>query len=144
VSPEADLPDLNVWLALASSQHIHHRQALHYREQLAAEQVLFCTVTALGLVRLVSQPRLMGDAVKNAAEASELLAAFCRQPGVALAPAEHDGWDVFHHLMRQGNLPPRLCTDAHLAALAMANGWRLVSFDRDFERFEGLHWLALS
>ncbi|EDY37319.1 hypothetical protein CPCC7001_197 [Cyanobium sp. PCC 7001] len=144
MSPGADLPDLNVWLALASSQHIHHRQALHYWEQLAAEQVLFCTVTALGLVRLVSQPRLMGDAVKNAAEASELLAAFCRQPGVALAPAEHDGWDVFHRLMRKGELPPRLCTDAHLAALAMTHGWRLVSFDRDFKRFEGLHWLALS
>jgi hypothetical protein len=30
---------------------------LHYREQQAAEQVLFCTVTALGLVRLVCQPK---------------------------------------------------------------------------------------
>jgi hypothetical protein len=26
-------------------------------------------------------------------------------------------------------------------ALAIANGWRLVSFDRDFERFEDLQWL---
>jgi predicted nucleic acid-binding protein len=41
------------------------------------------------------------------------------------------------------DLPPRLCTDAYLAALAIANGWRLVSFDRDFERFEGLERLAL-
>jgi hypothetical protein len=40
-----------------------------------------------------------------------------------------------------GLLPPRLCTDAYLAALAIANGWRLVSFDRDFGRFEGLQWL---
>ena len=36
-----------------------------------------------------------------------------------------------------------LRTDAYLAAVAMANGWRLVSFDRDFERFEGLERLAL-
>jgi len=35
------------------------------------------------------------------------------------------------------------CTDAYLAALAIANGWRLVSLDRDFERFEGLERLAL-
>jgi uncharacterized protein len=28
-------------------------------------------------------------------------------------------------------------------ALVIANGWRLVSFDRDFERFKGLHWLPL-
>ena len=39
--------------------------------------------------------------------------------------------------------PPRLCTDAYLAALAITHGWRLVSFDRDFERFEGLERLML-
>lgn len=98
----ADLPDLNVWLALAATDHPHHRQALHYWEQQASPEVLFCTVTALGLIRLVSQPKLMGAAV-----------------------------------------PARLHTDAYLAALAIANGWRLVSFDRDFERFQGLHWLPL-
>lgn len=32
----------------------------------------------------------------------------------------------------------------HLAALAIANGWRLVSFDRDFERFAGLERLSLA
>jgi len=40
-------------------------------------------------------------------------------------------------------MPPRLCTDAYLAALTIANGWRLVSFDRDFARFECLERLAL-
>ena len=46
--------------------------------------------------------------------------------------------------MREGNLQARLCTDAYLAALAISNGWRLVSFDRDFERFGGLQRLSLS
>ena len=74
--------------------------------------MLFCTVTALGLVRL--------------------------------AVPEQNGWEVFHQRLRGGSLPARLCTDAHLAALAIANGWRLVSFDRDFDRFEGLEWLPLA
>jgi uncharacterized protein len=143
VSTTVDLPDLNVWLALACPDHSHHRQALHYWEQQAAEQVLFCTVTALGLLRLVGQPKLMGAAVKTSGEASALLEAFCQQPGVSMASAELNGWDVFHQLLRSGELPARLCTDAYLAAVAMANGWRLVSFDRDFERFEGLERLAL-
>jgi hypothetical protein len=30
-----------------------------------------------------------------------------------------------------------------LAALTIANGWRLVSVDRDFERFDGLERLPL-
>ena len=34
-------------------------------------------------------------------------------------------------------MPPRLCTDAYLAALAIANGWRLVSFDRDLKAWSG-------
>jgi predicted nucleic acid-binding protein len=50
---------------------------------------------------------------------------------------------VFHQLLRGAALPARLCTDAQLAALAIGNGWRLVSFDRDFERFEGLERLPL-
>ena len=64
MSSSADLPDLNVWLALATPDHVHHQQAVAYWEEQAAEQVLFCTVTALGLVRLVSQPKVMGSAVK--------------------------------------------------------------------------------
>ena len=50
MSATVDLPDLNVWLALACPDHSHHRQALHYWEQQAAGQVLFCAVTALALL----------------------------------------------------------------------------------------------
>jgi toxin-antitoxin system PIN domain toxin len=143
LSDPADLPDLNVWLALAATQHPHHAQALTYWEQQASGQVLFCTVTALGLVRLLSQPKLMGASVLGSAEASDLLQTFRRQPGVAMAAPEHDGWDLFHTLLSSAELPARLQTDAYLAALVIANGWRLVSFDRDFERFKGLNWLPL-
>ena len=144
MNSNSDLPDLNVWLALAAPNHFHHQQALNYWEQQAAEQVHFCTVTALGLVRLLSQPKLMGLAVQTTYEASAILQALCQQPGVSLAIPASDGWDVFHQLMHEGNLSARLCTDAYLAALAISNGWRLVSFDCDFERFGDLQRLKLS
>jgi toxin-antitoxin system PIN domain toxin len=143
VNIKADLPDLNVWLSLASTGHQHHAPALSYWEQQASESILFCSITALGLVRLVSQPRLMGAAVKSTAEASAVLKAFCAQPGVGMAEPEHDGWEIFHAILCSNDLPSRHCTDAYLAALAIANGWRLVSFDRDFSRFAGLEWLHL-
>jgi toxin-antitoxin system PIN domain toxin len=143
-SDPADLPDLNVWLALTASQHPHHAQALTYWEQQASSRVLFCTVTALGLVRLLSQPKLMGAAVLGSAEASALLQEFRREPGVAMAAPEHDGWDLFHAMLTTLELPARHHTDAYLAALAISNGWRLVSFDRAFERFQGLNWLPIS
>ena len=144
MSSIADLPDLNVWLALASPTHQHHSSAVRYWEEQASQQVLFCTVTALGLVRLVMQPKVMGDAVLTAAEASALLDGFQQQSGVSYAQPSSDGWEVFHKLMRQQDLSPRLCTDAHLAALAITNQWRLVSFDRDFRSFPGLNLLQLS
>jgi toxin-antitoxin system PIN domain toxin len=143
MSGAVDLPDLNVWLALACPEHCHHNEAVRYWEQLSAQRVVFCTVTALGLVRLVCQPKVMGASAMNTMEASELLEAFCREPGVELANTEHGGWEVFHQLLRTGELPTRLCTDAYLAALAIAHGWRMVSFDRDFERFAQLELLLL-
>ena len=139
----SDLPDLNVWLALASPAHQHHSSAVSYWEEQAAQQVLFCTVTALGLVRLVMQPKVMGDAALTAAAASALLDQFVQQPGVSYAQPSSEGWDVFHGFMRQSELSPRLCTDTHLASLAIINQWRLVSFDQDFQLFPGLNLLQL-
>ena len=143
MSAIADLPDLDVWLALASPTHQHYSSAVAYWEEQASQQVLFCTVTALGLVRLVMQPKVMGDAALTAADASALLDQFVQQPGVSHAQPSSEGWDVFHGFMRQADLSPRLCTDAHLAALAITNQWRLVSFDQDFHLFSGLNLLQL-
>ena len=42
MSTAADLLDLNVWFALTWPGHSHHRQAVHYWEQQAAEQVNRC------------------------------------------------------------------------------------------------------
>ena len=85
----------------------------------------------------------IGDAALTSAAASALLDQFVQQPGVSYAQPSSEGWDVFHGFMRQADLSPRLCTDAHLAALAITNQWRLVSFDRDFHLFSGLNLLQL-
>lgn len=106
---------------------------MRHWQRLAADAVLFSALTALALVRLVCQPKLMAAAVRTAAEASALLEALGQQPGVELAEPEHDGWELFHQLLRGGELPAPLRTDAHLPALAIDNGWRLVSFDRGWQ-----------
>ena len=144
MSRSIDLPDLNIWLALTTPDHVHHSKAVSYWEKQAAEQIVLCTVTALGLLRLVMQPKVMGTAVRSVSGASDLLQSLLEQPGVAMAKPEDDGWSVFQQLMHANSLPSRLCTDAHLAALAISNEWRLVSFDHDFGRFSRLNWLPLS
>jgi len=42
---------------------------------------------------------------------------------------------------RVADLPRIAGPESHLAVLAMAQGWRLVTFDRGFGRFDGLVWL---
>jgi predicted nucleic acid-binding protein len=95
------------------------------------------------LVRLLSQPRVMGDAVCSLAKAAAILRAFLSLPGVVFRPDPACSWEVFEQLVGRGDCPQRLCTDAHLAATALVQGQRLVSFDSDFGRFAGLHWFHL-
>ena len=76
---DGDLPDVNVWLALAVKQHPHHDAALAYWQGEAAQRLWFCRVTMLGLVRLLTQPRLMGP---DALDAVSALAAHDRFTGL--------------------------------------------------------------
>jgi toxin-antitoxin system PIN domain toxin len=141
---QGDLPDINVWLALAVQEHPHHAQAQRYWASLhepgAARAVLgpdlwFCRVTMLGLVRLLCQPKAVGPGALDPRAARQLYAQYRALPRVGLLSEPRSCDDSLRALVDTQPLPARLWTDAYLAALARASGLRLVTFDRDFERF---------
>jgi toxin-antitoxin system PIN domain toxin len=138
-----DLPDVNVWLALAVREHVHHEAASQYWNESAAAQVHFCRVSMLGMVRLLTQPRVMGQGALDMADAMALYEHFTALPEVDLHPEPAATAGVLRRLA-DAEMPARLLTDAYLAAFAIAGGLRLVTFDRDFGRFEGLNLLRLS
>lgn len=137
-----DLPDVNVWLALAVQEHPHHDQALAYWQHHAAARVWFCRVTMLGLVRLLTQPKLMGSGALEPTAALSAYERFASLPEVGLR-ADPLGCDRALQRLLQPGLPRRLLTDVYLAAFAESANLRLVTFDRDFGRFEGLSALQL-
>jgi uncharacterized protein len=137
-----DLPDVNVWLALAVQEHPHHRAARAYWQGAAQTRAWFCRITMLGLVRLLTQPRVMGDGAMAAHEAMAVHARWMALPEVGLHPEPPGCDDVLNGLVSP-TLPARLLTDTYLAAFATAAGLRLVSFDADFQRFEALTLLRL-
>lgn len=49
-------------------------------------------------------------------------------------------FEIFARLCREGNAFGKLTADAYLAALAIENGCKWQTFDRDFARFPGLEW----
>ena len=140
-----DLPDLNVWLALSVDNHVHYERARRYwREEGArAPAVHFCRVTMLGLLRLLTQPKLMGPSVCSPEDAAGRYQALRALPEVRLAPEPSKCEETLLAYARAPRFVPRLWTDAYLAAFARCAGLRLVTFDADFARFDGLDFMAL-
>ena len=93
--------------------------------------------TMMGLVRVLSQPRAMGLNVLNLTQAMAMYRQWLETPAVGLL-ADPPGLDdtIAQLLGRRGEPQPiRLWTDMCLAATAQSAGLRMVTFDRDFERF---------
>ena len=90
-------------------------------------------------MRVVTHPRVFDppDTVHNALEFAN---AVRDQPvSVPIAPADRH-WQIFERLCLEAGVRGNLVPDAYLAALAIEVGGLLVTTDRDFSRFPGLHW----
>src|SRR3989442_15679900 len=57
-----DLLDASVWLPLSAPDHVHYPRARRYWDDEAASELAFCRVTALALLRHLTNPRILGDA----------------------------------------------------------------------------------
>lgn len=140
-----DLPDVNVWLALAVKQHPHHEAAAadwndqdaHGGTGRGDNKLWFCRITMLGFVRLLSQPKVMADQALTLAQAFAAYQSFAALPEVGLHNEPANCSSELQRLV-SSELPSRRLTDAYLAAFAKAGGLRLVTFDTDFDRFGGL------
>ncbi|MFO1194989.1 MAG: TA system VapC family ribonuclease toxin [Rhodoferax sp.] len=145
-----DLPDLNVWLALVLADHPHHAAARRYWDEVrpgpavVGPQIWFCRATMLGLVRLLSQPKVMGTAALTVGEAHAVYLQLRHTSGVGFVPdTEIADTPLSERLTLAPSLPARLWTDAWLCATADSAGLRLVSFDVDFERLAPARLLRL-
>jgi uncharacterized protein len=136
-SAAGDLLDVNVWLALAIEDHVHHSTAAAYWRADAGTTRHFCRVSSLSLVRLLTHSGLMGGSPLTLADSWRLYERFRRLPGVAFMDEPPNIEAILASIVKR-RLPLRLFTDAYFAALATAAGMRLVTFDRDFARFPGV------
>lgn len=137
-----DLLDVNVWLALADERHAHHSAALHYWEHEAADLAVFCRVTMLGFLRLITHSR-MANPPLTAERAWEVYRDYLQATGVGFLQEPVGLEEKLAAFSTQATFRHCLWTDAYLAALAIASGCRLVSFDSDFQKFDGLKFLHL-
>ena len=128
------LVDVNVWFALSYVAHVHYSMAKSWFEDTEADQSAFCRVTQSGLLRLLTNSRVMGADVLTAAKAWAINDDLCRDMRVIFAP-EPPGLEMaWREATKHLHIGPNFWTDAYLAAFAEAGDYTIVTFDRGFLR----------
>jgi toxin-antitoxin system PIN domain toxin len=109
------LPDVNVWIALAAEGHIHHVSARAWFAEQPDASVAFCRITQMGLLRLLTNPNVMGRAPRTIGQAWDVFTQLRRDRRL-LFMAEPEGVEsVWRGFMTQPGVGPSSWTDAYLA-----------------------------
>jgi hypothetical protein len=93
----------------------------------------------LGFVRITTNHRVMENPL-SLEQAADYVRSWLAQPCVRTVVPREGHWDLVESLLRAAGTAGNLTTDAHLAALAMQQGYTLYTTDTDFSRFPGLKW----
>lgn len=129
------LPDVNVWVALAIAEHTHHRKALSWLESAGTELIRFCRVTEMGLLRLLTNPRVLANSVLTPDGAWKVLLQFLRDDRIGFAAEPPGLRQAWRQLTRTHDTGTNFWTDTYLAAFAEVSGYTVVTFDRGFARY---------
>jgi toxin-antitoxin system PIN domain toxin len=125
------LLDVNVLVALAWPNHVHHADARRWFRDHSSDGWATTPVTESGFVRISANPRAVHQALKPV-EAIEVLRAMRERPGHRFLPDDVE-------LVVDAPLDPTRVvthaqvTDAHLVAVARRHGAMLATFDRAIE-----------
>lgn len=138
-----DLLDASVWLPLSVPDHVHYARARRYWDDEAGEELAFCRVTVLALLRHLTNPRILGKAALDGAAAWNGLCTWLTVPKIKLLDEPAGVDELLRQWAGRLNLRGGKWADAYLAAFAAASGCRLVAFDSDFLAFPGIAFLQL-
>ena len=123
------LLDVNVWLAAVWSRHVHHRIAKRFVDA-QDEELAFCRVTEMALLRLVSNASVTGTDVRTRRQAWDLVLALQADPRVRFLPEPRGLAALWMTLSKRDDKSHLLWTDDYLAAFAQAADLELVTLDR--------------
>jgi uncharacterized protein len=123
------LVDVGVWLAAVWGRHAHYPDASGWLNR-QADDLVFCRVTQMGLLRLVSNPAIMGDGSVDRSQAWRLFDQLRADERVLWAgePDELDA--VWRAISARDDKSHKLWTDDYLAAFAQAGDLTLATLDR--------------
>lgn len=134
------VPDVNVLLAALRPDHPHHAPARAFLADARAgsRPIGIADIVVSSVLRLATTDRVFRQP-STTAQVLDFLDVLLDPPAVLIS-AGGSHWATFSELCRSGGLRGNDVPDAHLAALATAQGGEIVTFDRGFGRYDGLRW----
>jgi len=131
-------PDVNVWLALSIADHSHNENAWRWLGTLASDaRLAFGRYTQLGMLRLLTNPQVMGAKPLTLAKAWEVYDRWLEDPRVEYFAEPRSVDAVFRDLTKAHASQPATKTvgDCWLLACSSEMGSTLVTFDRALYAF---------
>ena len=125
------LPDVNVWLALVWEGHRQHADARAWFDGQSERTLAFCRVTQMGLLRLLTQPAVMGEDVLTQEDAWQVHDALMGDPRCVFQMEPSGLEQAWKARSSRKDAAHRRWTDDYLAAFAGESEMELVTFDRD-------------
>ncbi|MGH3546503.1 MAG: TA system VapC family ribonuclease toxin [Mycobacteriales bacterium] len=138
------LLDVGVWLAAVSSGHMHHvTVAAWFQEQPGG--LVMCRVTQMSLLRLLSNPAVMGDASLTRRAAWDVIDQLRADERIGWAQEPAHLELLWRSISARDDRSHKLWTDDYLAAFAQAAGASIVTLDRGFaQRYPAARVTVLS
>jgi len=135
------LPDVNVLVAAHRGAAPQHREA---REWLVSalggdEAVGLCLPVVSGFVRVATSPRVFAPPSTHD-EVFRFVDHLAGHLGTIWVNPGRQHLVLLETLCRSADARGDLVSDAVIAALAIEAGAAVVTYDRDFARFDGLRW----
>nr|WP_205857060.1 TA system VapC family ribonuclease toxin [Phytoactinopolyspora endophytica] len=125
--------DVGVWLAAVWARHVHHPAVKAWFDQQAQSFVL-CRVTQMSLLRLLSNPAVLGTDVINRAAAWGVIDALQSDKRVAWADEPSHIESIWRTMSARDDNSHKLWTDDYLAAFAQAGQFTLATLDGAFAK----------
>lgn len=135
------LADANVLLNSVNRSARQHDPARRWMLGALAggEAVGFAWTVCLAFLRLATHQAVFARPL-DAEEAGSALESWLGAPPAIVIEPTRRHLPLLRGLLAASGTAGNLVSDAHLAALALEQDATVVSFDRDFGRFEGVRW----
>jgi uncharacterized protein len=122
------LLDVGVWLAAVWGRHAHHPATADWFGRQTGDLV-FCRITQMSLLRLLSNPAITGDDAIDRSQAWRTFDQLWADERVLWADEPDELDAVWRAISARDDKSHKLWTDDYLAAFAQASGATLATLD---------------